>query len=176
MCLTAAARRFLCPTKGAVPHERFKNEKAAQAGVSVCSQPDLHFLFTIVDGIFVGNGIGSAALGAVNIVLSYILVLSALYMLTSVGGANATAIRFGRVDKKGANLAFMHSFACCSSPLYSRWQAPALRGRSAIFLARMKPRSITPPTAFSGIPFLSFLPCFRFQCSFSAAMTVRRCS
>lgn len=70
------------------------------------------FLFTIVDGIFVGNGVGSTALGAVNIVLPYILVLSALYMLTSVGGATVTAIRFGRGDKKGANLAFMHSFAC----------------------------------------------------------------
>ena len=44
---------------------------------SVLSQVCM-FLFTIVDGIFVGNGVGATALGAVNIVLPYILILSAL--------------------------------------------------------------------------------------------------
>lgn len=77
---------------------------------SVLSQVCM-FLFTIVDGIFVGNGVGATALGAVNIVLPYILVISALYMLVAVGGATVTAIRFGRGDKEGANLAFLHAFA-----------------------------------------------------------------
>lgn len=77
---------------------------------SVLSQVCM-FLFTIVDGIFVGNGVGATALGAVNIVLPYILILSALYMLVAVGGATVTAIRFGRSDKEGANLAFLHAFA-----------------------------------------------------------------
>lgn len=77
---------------------------------SVLSQVCM-FLFTIVDGIFVGNGVGATALGAVNIVLPYILTLSALYMLVAVGGATVTAIRFGRGDKEGANLAFLHAFA-----------------------------------------------------------------
>ncbi len=77
---------------------------------SVLSQVCM-FLFTIVDGIFVGNGVGTTALGAVNIVLPYILILSALYMLVAVGGATVTAIRFGRGDKEGANLAFLHAFA-----------------------------------------------------------------
>lgn len=77
---------------------------------SVLSQVCM-FLFTIVDGIFVGNGVGATALGAVNIVLPYILTLSALYMLVAVGGATITAIRFGRGDKEGANLAFLHAFA-----------------------------------------------------------------
>lgn len=77
---------------------------------SVLSQVCM-FLFTIVDGIFVGNGVGATALGAVNIVLPYILILSALYMLVAVGGATVTAIRFGRGDKEGANLAFLHAFA-----------------------------------------------------------------
>ena len=76
---------------------------------SVLSQVCM-FLFTIVDGIFVGNGVGATALGAVNIVLPYILILSALYMLVAVGGATVTAIRFGRGDKEGANLAFLHAF------------------------------------------------------------------
>ena len=77
---------------------------------SVLSQVCM-FLFTIVDGIFVGNGVVATALGAVNIVLPYILILLALYMLVAVGGATVTAIRFGRGDKEGANLAFLHAFA-----------------------------------------------------------------
>ena len=41
---------------------------------SVCGQLCI-FLFTIVDGIFVGRGVGETALGAVNIILPFILIL-----------------------------------------------------------------------------------------------------
>lgn len=75
---------------------------------SVCGQLCI-FLFTIVDGIFVGRGVGETALGAVNIILPFVLILNALYMLTAVGGATVTAIRLGRGDTEGANLAFLHS-------------------------------------------------------------------
>lgn len=68
------------------------------------------FLFTIIDGIFVGNGIGEDALGAVNIVFPFIMVINAIYMLIIVGGVAITAIRFGRGDKIGGNAAFMHAF------------------------------------------------------------------
>lgn len=67
------------------------------------------FLFTIVDGIFVGRGVGTDALGAVNIVMPFVMIVTALTMLTSIGGVTVTAIRLGRGDKKGANDAFMHS-------------------------------------------------------------------
>ena len=77
---------------------------------SVCGQLCI-FLFTIVDGIFVGRGVGETALGAVNIILPFVLILNALYMLTAVGGATVTAIRLGRGDTEGANLAFLHSLA-----------------------------------------------------------------
>ena len=66
------------------------------------------FLFTIVDGIFVGRGVGTDALGAVNIVMPYVMALNALIMLTSIGGVTVTAIRLGRGDTPGANQAFMH--------------------------------------------------------------------
>lgn len=66
-------------------------------------------LFTIVDGIFVGQGIGSDALGAVNIALPLVLGGMAMNMLTGIGGVTITAIRFGRGDEQGANLAFLHS-------------------------------------------------------------------
>ena len=34
------------------------------------------FLFTIIDGIFVGNGVGENALGAVNIVFPFIMIIN----------------------------------------------------------------------------------------------------
>lgn len=67
------------------------------------------FLFTIIDGIFVGNGVGENALGAINIVFPFVMTVNALYMLIAVGGVTISAIRFGREDKKGANQAFMHA-------------------------------------------------------------------
>lgn len=68
------------------------------------------FLFSVVDGIFVGNGAGNQALGAVNIALPFVLLAQALNAMASIGGVTITAIRFGREDKEGAQNAFMHSF------------------------------------------------------------------
>lgn len=68
------------------------------------------FLFSVVDGIFVGNGAGIQALGAVNLALPFVLVTNALNAMASIGGVTVTAIRFGRGDKDGAQNAFMHSF------------------------------------------------------------------
>lgn len=68
------------------------------------------FLFSVVDGIFVGNGAGIQALGAVNLALPFVLVTNALNAMASIGGVTITAIRFGRGDKDGAQNAFMHSF------------------------------------------------------------------
>lgn len=68
------------------------------------------FLFSVVDGIFVGNGAGIQALGAVNLALPFVLVTNALNAMASIGGVTVTAIRFGRGDKDGAEKAFMHAF------------------------------------------------------------------
>ena len=68
------------------------------------------FLFSVVDGIFVGNGAGIQALGAVNLALPFVLVANALNAMAGIGGVTITAIRFGRGDKEGAQNAFMHSF------------------------------------------------------------------
>lgn len=67
------------------------------------------FLFSVVDGIFVGQGAGSVALGAVNLALPFVLLAQALNAMASIGGVTVTAIRFGRSDKDGAQNAFMHS-------------------------------------------------------------------
>nr|WP_326186061.1 MATE family efflux transporter [uncultured Oscillibacter sp.] len=67
------------------------------------------FMFTIVDGIFVGHGVGTDALGAVNLVMPFVMVVNALFMLATIGGVTIVAIRLGKGDEKGANQAFMHS-------------------------------------------------------------------
>lgn len=67
------------------------------------------FLFTIIDAIFVGHGVGTDALGAMNLVMPFIMVVNALFMLTTIGGVTVVAIRLGRNDAQGANAAFMHA-------------------------------------------------------------------
>lgn len=67
------------------------------------------FLLTIIEGLFVGNGVGTDALGAINIVLPFVMIAYSLDMLTSMGGVTIAAVRLGRGDKEGANQAFMHA-------------------------------------------------------------------
>lgn len=67
------------------------------------------FLFSVVDGIFVGQGAGMQALGAVNIALPFVLIVQALNAMASIGGVTITAVRFGSGDKEGAQQAFMHA-------------------------------------------------------------------
>lgn len=68
------------------------------------------FLFTIVDGVFVGRGIGGEALAAINIVFPYVMIFTAALLCTSVGGMTVCAIRMGRGDTEGANRVFRYSF------------------------------------------------------------------
>lgn len=67
------------------------------------------FLFTIIDGVFIGKGVGIEGVGATNLVLPFVMVVNALFMLTTIGGVTITAIRLGRGDTAGANQAFMHA-------------------------------------------------------------------
>ena len=69
------------------------------------------YLYNVVDGIFVGRGIGCAALGAVNIGVPFITSVVAVAAMFPMGGATVVAIRMGRNDKDGANHAFMTAFS-----------------------------------------------------------------
>ena len=69
------------------------------------------YLYNVVDGIFVGQGVGAAALGAVNIGVPFITFSVAVAAMFPMGGATVVAIRMGRRDKEGANHAFMTSVA-----------------------------------------------------------------
>lgn len=65
------------------------------------------YLYNVVDGIFVGQGVGTAALGAVNIGVPFITFVVAVAAMFPMGGATVVAIRMGRGDREGANQAFL---------------------------------------------------------------------
>lgn len=65
------------------------------------------FLYNIVDGIFVGQGVGSTALGAVNISVPFVTAAMAIAAMLPMGGATIIAVCTGKGDKEGANQAFM---------------------------------------------------------------------
>lgn len=66
--------------------------------------------YTIIDGIFVGRGVGETALGAINIAFPFIMLQIALTMMFAVGGANLFSANRGRGNKESANNSFLQSF------------------------------------------------------------------
>lgn len=65
-------------------------------------------LFTIIDAIFVGRGVGTNALGAINLVNPFVLLVSAMNLFISVGGVAIYAVHIGKGDHEGANTVFRH--------------------------------------------------------------------
>lgn len=65
-------------------------------------------LFAIIDAIFVGRGVGTNALGAINLVNPFVLVVNALNLLISVGGVAICAVHMGKGDYERANVVFRH--------------------------------------------------------------------
>ena len=59
--------------------------------------------YTMVDGIFVGRGVGSEALAAVNIAMPFVTLAFAFAILISIGSLNLIAHEKGRGNKKGAD-------------------------------------------------------------------------
>lgn len=59
--------------------------------------------YTMVDGIFVGRGVGSEGLAAVNISMPFVTLAFAFAILISIGSLNLIAHEKGRGNKKGAD-------------------------------------------------------------------------
>ena len=55
-------------------------------------------LFTVIDAIFVGRGVGTDALGAINLVNPFVMVVSAVNLFISIGGVAICAVRMGEGD------------------------------------------------------------------------------
>lgn len=68
-------------------------------------------LYTILDGVIVGQGIGEIALGAVNLVLPFNMTIIALAMLIGIGGANVYSIYKGQGETEKANNIFCQCLA-----------------------------------------------------------------
>lgn len=62
--------------------------------------------YTMVDGIFVGQGVGATALSAVNVSLPFTTVMFALAMLISIGTSNMVTYQLGKQHKEKANTFF----------------------------------------------------------------------
>lgn len=62
--------------------------------------------YTMVDGIFVGQGVGATALSAVNVSLPFTTVMFALAMLISIGTSNMITYQLGQKHLEKANKFF----------------------------------------------------------------------
>lgn len=58
-------------------------------------------LYTIIDGIFVGQGVGDSALAAVNIVLPFTVMIVGIANMMAVGGGSLVSKNIGakKIDK-----------------------------------------------------------------------------
>lgn len=66
--------------------------------------------YTMVDGIFVGRGVGSEGLAAVNISMPFVTLAFAFAILISIGSLNLIAHEKGMENKKGADEFFSLGF------------------------------------------------------------------
>ena len=67
-------------------------------------------LYTIVDGIFVSNYVGTNALAAINIVYPVVNIITGIALVFATGGSAIAALSIGAEDKENANQAFSMSF------------------------------------------------------------------
>lgn len=89
--------------------------KAAKYVIPTMLSNVCFFLFTVVDGIFVGRGVGTNGLGAVNLVLPFTMIVGAIFMLINIGGVTIFAVHIGKGDTEGANKVFRNGMIALGS-------------------------------------------------------------
>ncbi len=67
-------------------------------------------LYTIIDGIFVGQGVGDSALAAVNIVMPFTIMLFGIATMFAVGGGDLVSKNIGANNKEKAVKIFRQVF------------------------------------------------------------------
>ena len=67
-------------------------------------------LYNIVDRIFIGNGVGSAAIGGLTVAFPLMIITMAISMLVGVGASTLISIRLGEHNKEGAEKLLGHGF------------------------------------------------------------------
>lgn len=63
-------------------------------------------IYTMIDGIFVGRGVGPNALAAVNLSMPFVSTIFALALLFSVGGSTLITFNLGKKDYNNSNKIF----------------------------------------------------------------------
>ena len=92
-------------------------------------------VYIVIDGVFVGQGIGASALASVNIVFPFFFSSMALSLLIAVGGANVYSFYKGRGEAELANNVFCQCFALLAAlGLLIAVPAFAFRREVALFL------------------------------------------
>ena len=93
--------------------------------------------FTVADGIFVGQGVGSNALAAINIVSPLFLVTTGIALMFGVGVSVVASIHLSQDNSKAANINITQAFvvatllmvvvgwrsACYAYPSCGLWEA-----------------------------------------------------
>ena len=67
-------------------------------------------LFTVADGIFVGQGVGSNALAAINIVSPLFLITTGIALMFGVGVSVVASIHLAQNNNKAANINITQAF------------------------------------------------------------------
>lgn len=86
----------------------FRTKQAAKYVIPTMLSNICFFLFTVIDGIFVGRGVGTNGLGAVNLALPFTMIVGALFMMINIGGVTILAVDLGQGDIEDANRVFRH--------------------------------------------------------------------
>lgn len=71
----------------------------------------VYALYTMIDGIFVANGVSEVALAAVNLVSPYINFLFSFSLMFSVGASTLASMHMGEGNQKEANRVFTQALA-----------------------------------------------------------------
>lgn len=66
-------------------------------------------LYIVVDGIFVGRGVGISALGSINVAVPVTTLMLAITLMITMGGAAVMSIKFGENKYKEGNNVFLES-------------------------------------------------------------------
>ena len=95
-------------------------------------------ILIFIDTVFIGRGIGSLGLVALNTVIPAYTLYSSTGMLLGIGGATAASVDAGRGDYEGRNRIFTHSvtLALALGCIYIIWQTMFLHEISYFLGAR----------------------------------------
>lgn len=88
---------------------RESNKQIIRYVVPSVSAMIVSFTYNMVDGMFVGQGVGPSALASVNLAMPFTQIMTGLASMLSIGGATAMAIYKGKNDAKKANQVFLTS-------------------------------------------------------------------